>query len=307
MKMDDLLRALGRRGGRLPGQGPLLRRPHDADQRAAGLRADPPAAAKRRRLQGRHDPVHVPDVPVEPRRLPGPRERPSAPTSSCRSCTSRRCWASPSASTPRSSGSARSWFGGAGRWRRSGSNGRPRRRRAGHGEARRRATRRCPCRAEGPRCAAPRTRHEREHRRRTPWPRKSAFTCATAAATSPAWSTWRRSPAGPARTSRTSSSRRDYKFMCSSLGQQMIEDDIKKEGLDRRGRGRLLAAPAREDLPPRLPARRPESLPLPDDQPPRARLLGHRGQGGRPPRRPRPWSRPRPSGSSTSSRWSRCA
>ena len=26
---------------------------------------------------------------------------------------------------------------------------------------------------------------------------------------------------------------RDYKFMCSSLGQQMIEDDIKKEGLTR--------------------------------------------------------------------------
>ena len=47
---------------------------------------------------------------------------------------------------------------------------------------------------------------------------------------------------------------KDYKFMCSSLGQQMIEDDIKKEGPDRRGRGRLLAAPAREDLPPRLPA-----------------------------------------------------
>ncbi len=39
----------GGRGGRLSGQGPLLRRPHDADQRAAGLRADPPAAAKRRR------------------------------------------------------------------------------------------------------------------------------------------------------------------------------------------------------------------------------------------------------------------
>ena len=67
---------------------------------------------------------------------------------------------------------------------------------------------------------------------------------------------------------------RDYKFMCSSLGQQMIEDDIKKEGLTRRGRGGLLAAPARKDLPPRLRERRPESLPLPDDQRPRARLLG---------------------------------
>ena len=54
---------------------------------------------------------------------------------------------------------------------------------------------------------------------------------------------------------------RDYKFMCSSLGQQMIEEDIKKKGLTRRGRGRLLAAPAREDLPPGLRERRPEPLP----------------------------------------------
>ena len=46
----------------------------------------------------------------------------------------------------------------------------------------------------------------------------------------------------------------DYKFMCSSLGQQMIEDDIKKQGPHPRGRRRLLAPPAREDVPPRLPA-----------------------------------------------------
>ena len=67
---------------------------------------------------------------------------------------------------------------------------------------------------------------------------------------------------------------RDYKFMCSSLGQQMIEDDIKKEGLTRRGRGRLLAAPAREDLPPGLQERRLESVPAADDQRPRARAPG---------------------------------
>ena len=47
MKMDNLLEVAGGRGGRLPGQGPLLRRPHDADQRAAGVRAHPPPAAKR--------------------------------------------------------------------------------------------------------------------------------------------------------------------------------------------------------------------------------------------------------------------
>ncbi|MCK7475826.1 MAG: hypothetical protein MZV49_25335 [Rhodopseudomonas palustris] len=37
---------------------------------------------------------------------------------------------------------------------------------------------------------------------------------------------------------------RDYKFMCSSLGQELIEKDIKELGLDARGRGGLLAAPA---------------------------------------------------------------
>ena len=69
---------------------------------------------------------------------------------------------------------------------------------------------------------------------------------------------------------------KDYKFMCSSLGQQMIEDDIKNEGLDGRGRRRLLAALARKDVPQHLQAGRLESVPLPDDQPPRARLVGQR-------------------------------
>ena len=45
---------------------------------------------------------------------------------------------------------------------------------------------------------------------------------------------------------------RDYKFMCSDLGQKMVEDDIKKEGLTPRGCGRLLPPLARKDLPPRL-------------------------------------------------------
>ena len=88
---------------------------------------------------------------------------------------------------------------------------------------------------------------------------------------------------------------KDYKFMCSSLGQQMIEDDIKKRRADRRGRRRLLAAPARKDLPQHLQAGRLESLPLPDDQPPRARLLGQQRQGSGHDEGQSRWSRPRPS------------
>ncbi len=54
-----------------------------------------------------------------------------------------------------------------------------------------------------------------------------------------------------------------------------------EERAEPRGGGRLLAAPAREDLPPRLRQRRVESLPLPDDQHPRALLVGVHRQGGR--------------------------
>ena len=39
---------------------------------------------------------------------------------------------------------------------------------------------------------------------------------------------------------------RDYKFMCSSLGQELIQKDIKELGLNRVVVGRLLPAPARE-------------------------------------------------------------
>ena len=46
-------------------------------------------------------------------------------------------------------------------------------------------------------------------------------------------------------------------------------------GADPRGRGRLLPAPARKDLPPLLQQRRAEPVPVPDGQHPRARLLGH--------------------------------
>ena len=74
---------------------------------------------------------------------------------------------------------------------------------------------------------------------------------------------------------------RDYKFMCSSLGQSLIEEDIEKEGLTRDRRGRLLAAPAREDLPPGLRERGAQSVSAADDQRPRALFLGpYRQEGG---------------------------
>ncbi|MCX6069097.1 MAG: FAD-dependent oxidoreductase, partial [Chloroflexi bacterium] len=59
---------------------------------------------------------------------------------------------------------------------------------------------------------------------RKPRMKESAFTSATAAATSP--ERWMLSACviGP---------KRDYKFMCSSLGQEMIEKDIKELGLSR--------------------------------------------------------------------------
>ncbi len=57
--------------GGLSGQGPLLWRPHDADQRGRGVRVDSPPAGQRRGIRSRLDPVHVSDVPVESGRVPG--------------------------------------------------------------------------------------------------------------------------------------------------------------------------------------------------------------------------------------------
>ena len=53
----------------------------------------------------------------------------------------------------------------------------------------------------------------------------------------------------------------DYKYMCSDPGQTLIKQAIAEHKLDRRGRGRLLAAHAREDLPPRRGRRRPQPVP----------------------------------------------
>ncbi len=69
---------------------------------------------------------------------------------------------------------------------------------------------------------------------------------------------------------------KDYKFMCSSLGQQMIEDDIKNEGLT----GVVVAACSphlhEKTFRNACKRRRLESLPLPHDEHPRARLVGQR-------------------------------
>ncbi len=45
---------------------------------------------------------------------------------------------------------------------------------------------------------------------------------------------------------------REYKFMCSSLGQELIEKDIKELGSHPCRCRRLLATPARKDLPHRM-------------------------------------------------------
>ena len=59
---------------------------------------------------------------------------------------------------------------------------------------------------------------------------------------------------------------RDYKFMCSSLGQELIEQDIKEQG--------LLATPARENIPHRHRTRWFESIPVRVMFDPRAGFLG---------------------------------
>ncbi len=67
---------------------------------------------------------------------------------------------------------------------------------------------------------------------------------------------------------------RDYKFMCSSLGQELIQKDIKEQKLTACGRGSLLPAPARKDLPHCLQRRGSEPIPVRTGLHPRAGLVG---------------------------------
>ena len=83
------------------------------------------------------------------------------------------------------------------------------------------------------RAAPPVRRHDRStHRRRR---RGSASTSATAAPTSPGPSTSPRSATGPRERLGPHGVvvARDYPFMCSSLGQELIEEDIRELGLNR--------------------------------------------------------------------------
>ncbi len=55
---------------------------------------------------------------------------------------------------------------------------------------------------------------------------------------------------------------RDYKFMCSSLGQELIEKDIKELGLNAGNRRGLLPPSSRKNLPHRSRTRGSQSLPV---------------------------------------------
>ncbi len=71
---------------------------------------------------------------------------------------------------------------------------------------------------------------------------------------------------------------RDYTYMCSDPGQNLIKDDIEKEGLNRVIVASCSPAHARAHLPQDAQGRRPQPLLPGDGQHPRAVLLGARGQ-----------------------------
>ena len=76
-----------------------------------------------------------------------------------------------------------------------------------------------------------------------------------------------------------SSSRPTTSTCAPTRARTLVRDAIEEHNLDRRRRRRLLAAHAREDLPPRRDGGRPQPLHVRDGQHPRALLLGPRGQG----------------------------
>ena len=98
---------------------------------------------------------------------------------------------------------------------------------------------------------------------------------------------------------------RDYKFMCSSLGQSMIEEDIKKEGLTR-----VVVAACSPHLHEKTFRRACENAGLNPYLLQMTNIREHCSwvhiDRGRPPRRPRPWWPRQPDGCTISSRWNGC-
>ncbi len=100
---------------------------------------------------------------------------------------------------------------------------------------------------------------------------------AIAAATSPARWTWRTWRSGPARSLPNVVVRPRQQVHVLQPGPGADREGHQGAGPDARRRGRLLAAPARGDLPRRLPARRAEPLPVRHGLHPRAGLVGDHG------------------------------
>ena len=128
----------------------------------------------------------------------------------------------------------------------------------------------------------------------------SGSTSAIAAATSPAWWTWKSWPRFAQGLPHVALSRH-YKYMCSDPGQELVKRDIVELNLNR-----IVVAACSPNLHEPTFRRAAESAgsePLPgaDGQHPRAGGLGHRGQGRGHRRRPRPtWPRPSAASPATS-------
>ena len=110
-------------------------------------------------------------------------------------------------------------------------------------------------------------------------------TSATAAPTSPARSTSTRSRKWAA-TQPDVAVARDYKYMCSDPGQELIQNDIKEHGVDRVVVAACSPTMHEPTFRKALRRRRPQPVPLPDGQHPRALLVGAPKTRRRPPRRP---------------------
>ena len=83
---------------------------------------------------------------------------------------------------------------------------------------------------------------------------------------------------------------REYKYMCSDPGQELIRQDIREHGLESDCGGILLTADARANVSRSADAGGHQSVSAADGQHPRARILGAHEQAGRHYKRRRTWS-----------------